>query len=458
MKRKKLRKKVLFYLQYFPFTWNAAATAVALWLCFKLLKKAAPAPGEEGVDSFMPFIVLMGKTALWFIVSLIGFGLLGTLACWLYFLYVKRKNITLQIKFDADKKDKGLWLEAFLGKVRRPILGFVKGRLFYDDLKMTDKFLLASNKRSKGNFWREGIHGRNRLYLPDVKEYEITGGFVFFEDMLQLLSLPVRQTLKGHFYQAPDRVVINEKEARPLKTDDTETRIEQLRKVQGEYLNYKDFESGDDVRRIVWKVYAKNRELMVRIPEIFDPYASHVHFFASFYAKITAAKADGGFVSEMLNYYKRRVWSVYESLAGQEFEVKYIPDQELHIGEQINMEAYARRTIANSTWQADLELSQYFQPKYGSVLCISSLNDPDDLSRLLESCGAETVVYYAKLSQTFRNFLPWTWLKRIFLLSPDDRLKRLRSQWPFSFLRRQILQQEKKIENILANSHAVTVE
>jgi len=40
-------------------------------------------------------------------------------------------------------------MNAVLEGVRRPVLGFVKGRLFYDDHNLTDKFTLLSNKRKE---------------------------------------------------------------------------------------------------------------------------------------------------------------------------------------------------------------------------------------------------------------------------------------------------------------------
>ena len=37
-------------------------------------------------------------------------------------------------------------------------------------------------------------------------------------------------------------------EAFPRKTEDTATRIEEIKKVEGEHINYKNFESNDDVQ------------------------------------------------------------------------------------------------------------------------------------------------------------------------------------------------------------------
>lgn len=453
MKRSNLIKRARYYLQYFPFSLNAFILAIALWICFQVIKPDEAAKGEE-LSSFAPLIMLMGKTALWFIVALIGFSVLTTFLCWLYFIWQQsRHDYRLEFTFKPSGSDNGLWLETLLKKARRPFLGFIKGRLYYDGYQMTDKFMLASNKSQPNKFWRAGITGKSKLELPDIKEYAIQGGFIYFEDMLQLFSIPVRQKIKGHFYQAPEQVTLQEKESVPRKTDTTDIRIDQLRKVQVEYLNYKDFENGDDVRRVVWKVYAKNRELVVRIPEIFDPYASHIYFYASFHSGFRQTGND--FSAEMLNYYKNRIWSVYETLTQKGFEVKFIPDQVLAITEQNNIKEYVQRVISNSFWHQDKELTDYFEPRYGSVLCISSFSAIQEVKDMLESCSPDTVVYYVKLSDTFHTFLPWTWLKRIFILSPDNRLKRIRSRWLLTGLRMQLLKREKEIEQALQKSDVI---
>lgn len=453
MKWNNLWSRFRYLLQYFPFTINAVVLSLAFWACMRILKPAEAA-AKGNFSSFRPLILLIGRTALWFVAGLVAFSVLSALVCWLHYLILQRKRgYDMDMSFRPPAKGKGLWLEAWLYKARRPFLGFIKGRLLYDGRHMTDKFILASNRRRPQQFWRDAVAGKSLLELNDIKEYAISGGFIYFEDMLQLFSLPVRQRVKGHFYQAPETVAQDMREALPRKTEQTDTRIEQLRRVEGEYLNYKDFESGDDVRRIVWKVYAKSRELVVRVPEIFDPYASHVYFYASFHAGIRAG-GQNPFVAEMLNHYKNRVWTAYQVLTTREWQVKYIPDQPLNIPGQSDVTATVQRSISSSSWQQDRALQDYFEPRYGAVLCISSFNDPQEVARMLELCSADTVIYYVKLSRTFRDFMAWSWLKRIFLLSPDDRLKRIRSRWILSPLRFQLQKREKAIEAALRNSEA----
>ena len=452
-------KKLRYYLQYFPFTINTVLCVAAGLIAYKLLYKPAP-KNIETPSPFLPFILLMAKLAFWFILGLIALSVLSTIGSWLYYLWLKKKKGTaLNLQFTTETK-KGkqpkLYLNAMLEHVRRPLLGFIKGRLFYDNYEMTDQFSLLSDKRKEKSIWRAGISGKNKLQLPDVKEYELKGGFIFFQDMLHLFSLAASQPVAGQFYQPPVLKQEEDNAVFPKKTESMDVRIEQLRRVEGEHLNYKDFESGDDVRRIVWKVYAKNRELVVRIPELYEPYASHLYFYASFFADVKAQWLSEGYLKEMLNYYKNYVWTVYDTLSKKEWEMRFIPDQQFKVAEQATINEKNARIISNSSWQKDVPLSDYFNPKKGAVLCVSSFTDPDDLRNMLERCDASTVVYFIKCSQVFKHLAAWSLVKKLIFLPPGDRLNKLRTRWTFSPMRLQIQKREKELEEILKRSSVVS--
>lgn len=457
MKKNQLSKLIRYYAQYFPFTINTFLCGVAAYIGYRILYQ--PLDKDE-VAPFRPFIILMGKVVFWFILGLIVLSVLSTIGTWLYYIWLKKsKQYKLQVSFTTEtvngKKNK-LFLNALIEGVRRPILGFVKGRLFYDDKEMTEKFSLLSNKRKEKSIWRAAITGRSRMELPDIKEYELKGSFIFFEDMLHLCSFAVSQPIGGHFYQPPVLEADDDKDVFPKKTESMDVRVDQLRRVEGEYLNYKDFESGDDVRRIVWKVYAKNRELVVRVPEMYEPYASHLYFYASFGNALKKQWMGDGYQKEMLNYYKNNVWTVYDTLAKKEWALRYIPDQDFNIPEQLSDDEKAARIISNSTWNGGKPLQQYFNPRTGTVLCISSLTDTEELQNLLDNCDGSTVVYFVKLSGVFRQFAAWTWFKRLIFLPPKDRLNRLRATWGFSPTRMQVLKKEKEIEAMLNKSSVNT--
>jgi hypothetical protein len=454
MNTKQLKWWARYYWQYFPFTFNTVLCAVAAWLSFRLLYKP-PVKGEYA-SPFIPFVILMGKLAFWFVVALVLVSMFSTLAAYFYYTWLKASGENdLDVAFETETGKSGkrrLYLTASLHGAFRPILGFVKGRLYYDDNVMTETFALLTNKRLPRSFRRTAIAGKSRLYLPDIKEYELKGGFVYFQDMLHIFSLAVSQPISGHFYQPPVLSKGPDHEVSPKKTENLDVRIDQLRRVDGEYLNYKDFESGDDVRRIVWKVYAKNRDLVVRVPELFEPYASHLYMYASFYSG--GIKGTGNaYAAEMLNYYKNCVWTIYDTLSKKEWEVKFVPDQAITIPEQLAEQERVAKVLTGSIWHRDRTLNTYFNPKTGAVLCISSFTDPAQLSELLENCDATTVIYFVKLSGIMRSLAPLTWLSRLILQPPADRLSRLRSSWAISPFRFQVQKRERVIEAALSASN-----
>jgi hypothetical protein len=454
MSLKQLKWRLRYAAQYIPFTINTLICILAAYIAYRLLYGYVP---KDEISPFRPFIILMGKIVFWFAIAVVGLSIISTFASWLYYLWLrKRKGNVLQVSFTTEVKKNGkkrMYMDALLEGVQRPVLGFVKGRLFYDDHNLTPKFSLLSNQRKPNSILRTGIKGRSRMSLPDIKEYQLKGGFIYFEDMLHLFSLAAKQPVGGQFYQPPVLADEDERDVYPRKTETMDVRIEQLRRVEGELHNYKDFEAGDDVRRIVWKMYAKNRNLVVRVPEMFEPYASHLYFYASFYAPVKAQWLSDSYFKEMLNYYKNYVWTVYDTLSKKEWEMRYMPDQSFNTPENLSEGERSARIISNSNWHTDKSLQQYFNPKTGAVLCVSSLTDPEELRNMLEQCDASIVVYYVKVSRVFRHFVAWNWLKRLVLLPPKDRLNRLRSSWTFSPIRLQMQKREKEIEAILDSSN-----
>lgn len=457
MNLKQLKRRLQAAWQYFPLTPNALLCGAAAWLGWRLLYQ--PVPKGEIPSSFTPFVILLGKLIFWFALAIVLLSLISTLAAYAYYLWIQHKHQTLlQLEFELEQrpnKKNRLYLIATLPGALRPLLGFIKGRLWYDDYMLTDSFALLTKKQKVNLSSGAAASGKNRLYLPDIREYEIKGGFIYFQDMLHIFSLAAAQPLTGHFYQPPTLTGAYHNEVNPKKTETLDVRIDQLRRVEGEYLNYKDFENGDDIRRIVWKVYAKNRELIVRVPELYEPYASHLHLHASFYAAVKTAWLSDDYLSEMLNYYKNCVWTIYDTISAKDWEVRYIPDQLIQLPEQLSNQEQVARTITNSNWHTDKNLLQYFNPRTGAVLIISSFTDPAELSELLNRCDNTTVIYFIRTSRIFRSLAPLHWLASIIIRPATDRLSRLRSRWLLAPLRPQVLKREKELKEILRKSTVI---
>jgi len=448
-------RRLLFAAQRSPFTINTVLWVAALWAAWRVIRRNGPvatATQDEAGTGLRAFIHLMASLAFWFFVVLVVLSALSAVAAWLYYRWQRAAGgARLDVSFatPGPRETGKLALRANVSGALRPLLGWVRGRLFYDDLRLTPHFSLLSGGMNSG------VRGESPLLLPDVKEYTLRGSFLFFEDMLRVLSLPVREDLAGHFYQPPTAVLPPEADVAPRKTESLDVRIDQMRRVEGDPLAYKDFEPGDDVRRIVWKVYARNRELVVRMPERFEPYASHLYLYASFHAGLPGALPDGNYAREMLNYYKARVWTVYETLEEKEFQMRYIPDQQLTLPETADAREQALRAVSNSAWQRERPLADYFNPRAGAVLIVSSFTDVDDLREALGSAAPGAVVYFVKLSAAFRHpTRALGWALRLVLRPPADRLGRLRSRWPFSPLRRRLRTQEAALETVLAERAA----
>lgn len=457
MKWKNYFQKAFYYAQHIPITRNACVLMIALWICFRILHQERNL--KDAPSAFEPFLVLMGKTALWFFLAIILFSLLSALFSWLYYLIIrKKKNIHIRFQFSTRRNISGIDVTAFLKYARRPMLGTIRIRLVYDGYRLTPLFPLSDNQRKSKQFWREGIAGSQTLQLPDIKEYNLKSSILFFEDMLHLFTFPAFQKQQGHFFQAPRKQPVAEKEALPRQTSNADIRINESRPIPGDFLNYKNFESGDDIRRIVWKVYAKNRELVVRIPEQRDNYASHIYFYASFHTHFSPLQRENIFAYELLNHFKNRVWSAFELLLRKGLPLKYVPDQMLQTNENLPIEGAVQRAISNSRWQSDRDIRDYFPLRYGAVICISSFNSPEEVADLLEACGKDTIVYYVRLSRAFHHLAALSWLQRIFLKEPADRLKRIRGRWLFSPLRLQLKKKEKEIIQIIAKSNVMVGE
>jgi hypothetical protein len=136
--------------------------------------------------------------------------------------------------------------------------------------------------------------------------------------------------------------------------------------------------------------------------------------------------------------------------------MRFIPDQTFNTPEQLTEEEKTARIISNSSWHKDTGLQQYFNPKSGTVLCISSLADPQELRNVLERCDASTVVYFVKLSGILSSYVGLNLIKRLIFLPPNDRLAKLRSRWIFSPIRIQLHKREKEIEEILKRGNVVS--
>lgn len=446
-----LRKKLAYYFTLSPFRFN--------FFLFGLLAWGAGWYIKHNYFISETFFAILLKFFLWFIIWFSAFvfvvALLSTLTCWLAYLIVRsnsRDKLSVTVGESIHAEAGEVPVTAELPRALRPLLGYVRARIVFSDLTLSGDIVLDSNKKQGNSFWRSGIKGTRRIWLRDRRDYLLSKGIISFQDMFRMFSFSYIEDLDKRMYTTPPQQQLSEIAVQPQRTEQEEVRIETLKKVEGEFLNYKNFESSDDVRRIVWKIYARNHELVVRVPEIMDPYASHINFFPSFYNGLGRSNTDK-YNIEMLNLYKDRIRNIYESIHGQGAEVRYMPDQE--IMKEFNVDESERiiYQVSTSKWQSDRDLRSYFNTTQSSVVCISSLVPADDVREMVEGKGSRPTVIWIKTSGALESMFPFS-ISRLFVSLPPNPINKLKRHWKLSGYRKNVLKNERALQQVL-DEHSV---
>ncbi len=430
---------------YLPFTWYFVVFATCCIAGFFWIKTFRKLPDTAYADIFP----LLLNIAFWFLVTFLSISLLSVVISFFYFIINKRNGLTqfnLQTKLSAENEaSEKQEIEVHLHPVLKPFLGFVKLRLQYDETHVSQKFSLVEGSSKK--LISTTIEGTYHWQLPVIKEYRIEKAIIYFEDFFQFFSLAIPLSAGSRFFTGPTNSITKKIKTFPRKTEDTNTRIEEIKRVEGEHINYKNFEGNDDVRRIVWKIYARNKELVVRIPEVLDPYASHVYLYASFFSFFGS---DLGEVIEtpFLNYYKTFIWSVYRQLIGQGFEVRYISDQSMNTPGS-DAQQTVRYNVSVSGWQTGKELRNYVNHKDAAMVIVSSLSDAGQVKQLAEQWGNEISFVFVKLTDSLGNQHFGDWLQWLFIQNERDAIADYKRKWNFTFLRSKIIENEKRLAAIL---------
>ncbi len=421
---------------------------VALFLAYRWIKKnnALPETAETAI------INLFVTITCWFTVGILVISFLTAFIPWSFFLINKRNDrsgLKINTATSHDISSKQI-VEITISGIIRPLFGYIRLRLIYDEGYISSKFSLIASKLNE-HFFSTQIHGTYHWPVKNIKEYDVKSAVIYFEDFFQFFSFTSSLDAKNNFYTYPLKASIERISAQPKKTEDTSIRIDEIRKVEGELLSYKNFEDNDDVRRIVWKIYAKNKDLVVRIPEVNDPYASHIYFYASFYNALSN-DIYTEFNTVFLDNFKTIVWNLYEQLYRHNELTHYISDQQTKTFYADDVIQKVKYIISTSSWQRENDLINYFNNQVGSVLCISSLSNAKQVEDIVSKSGKSLTIIMVELSKNFSNNKVTDWLHWIFVNASKKSSDKLQIAFNFSPLRKKISDNEKIIRKLLVNS------
>lgn len=435
------------FVFYIPFTFYFILFGLGTFLLWKYIQASAALPG----NSFSEILLLLLKVILFCILLLLSFSLITVLISCIFILIVKKRG-KLQIHFTMSSTNDQLisrpMIQLDIHPVLKPAFGFLKFRVRYNERMYSVKFLPV--EKNAFSFFSKKYAALFYWDLPEIKTYQVQQAWIYFEDFFQFFSLAISLPANNQFYNPPPSREIPPMTVVPRKTDEENQRVDEIRKMEGEYLNYKHFEGHDDVRRIAWPVYARSRELVVRIPETLDTYASEVYVYASFYNGFNTENIPAVQIL-FLNYYKTFLWNICHDIQLKGFKMNFISEeQEQPSTEQ--EEKDTREKIATHEWQHEQTPQTLIQLNKAAAVVISSLCPVDEIRELMYQRNEATVFILIKLSGAIEragilHFLSW-----LFVQQEKNDAEKYRAGWQLSTTRFAILENEKKLVTLLKES------
>ncbi len=449
-KLKNALDRMRYYGQFFPLSPRAFWIGLGLILFYHSLWPRVPAMEQRTPDQQL--LWLMIRMAAGFALALALVSLISTLITWSYYLrHIRKGNPIWSIHPGEDSQNPSS-LQLILHRQCRPLLGSLRARWNYDCFQLSPWFtvvgLQAPNPGKK--------NGRIRLATvpplewPDIREYHLHSAILQIQDMFRILSLPLKLDFRQSYIPPPPHWSSSIHPPAPRLQEESEQRIPWIRKSRGDYIQHKDFEAGDDIRRIAWKWYARNRELLVRIPEIQEPYASELFIYASFYVDPGSLLLPEDYRLEMLNFYKSQIWAIVQGIQKNHPATHFVSDQAMdaHGGPQDRPMAWTQ--IAQARWQGETPPSEIPDlKKNASLVLVSSLTRPEDMEDLIERLDRSQELILIPLSHSFPRARPWTRWKSLIFRPPSDRWSRLNARWWYSPWRRRLKKREKQWAQLL---------
>ncbi len=277
---------------------------------------------KSSKDELTRIMLSLNLLTLIFCLLLLVISLITCVVPYLIFLFKKRilekdpneKRDIIKIFFDNVCYSAGFVpVTIRIEKLRLPAMGHIRVCLIFKTVGASEDIYLNKEHRTKGRKVHTVIEGSRRIWLNNTNDHAIACSFIYFEDMFHVFSLPYREQESMGIFTIPQRRERGAVEAMPKHTESPVVKILDNRTVPAELLNYKRFEAGDNPRRIIWSVYARSRELMVRLPDVVNPYVSHITLIPIMQDHLNADQARP-LRTLLLDHYKEQIRSILDAL------------------------------------------------------------------------------------------------------------------------------------------------
>lgn len=366
-------------------------------------------------------------------------------------------NITLYIiniwRLNAVKKDAIILIldthnrpSLLVQKLLTPLLGTLQGILnttSQPDLKVVFTKYYSKKISTKGAVTSEP------LFLPHYLPYQLTKLQLFQFDYFRMLALPIRLSVNKTIINYPEAEPINTVSIKPLKKSIQEDQEKTPIKREGDLFQYKNFESSDDVRRIVWKLYAKNEELIIRTQEHEFEYAHDLLMSLNYSMKNASSET----LQVAMDYYKKTSYSIFDAYA-KKYPLLFVDHTK---GQTIPAEReIIQNYIIALNWN-HTHKDRYFDTK-DSIHVIHSGMEWDDILTTIKKVNKNAVIYFIPLSNAYHSSVLKNTIRNLFLLpNSSSLLETQKIKFSKSATFKSWIKCEQNIKEILTNTKAKVI-
>lgn len=425
-----LNRRYHYFALFWPLRWPFIFALSGSWFIYFLIRSSQIITSYSG-----EVLMLAGK--IFFAFFLIMPLFLGVMLLGFYFIFKLRKS-NPEIKWNSNCLE--------VTNLIQPFLGFVRIHLLKNETVCSESILLLPSSESN-LFFFSGTMVSPPLTQSDIIRAEIMDGLVIhFEDPFRFFSFSIRRSLHLERLRLPDA----DAEATSWMTIKHPDREEQHTDTQqprpGDWFRLKSFESGDDVRRIVWHLYARHKALMVRQQDQHQPYGDTLRVFVSFQVT-TALPLDSTLLLFFETYYKQRLYALIGGLLQEGLLVDWRTNT-LSWEKAITADSLAV-LLANASFHSENNPRELTSSDSPSIVFISSIDDITHITSYSTLWPNAIVVFIdvknALKPPTWFMRFKQLWVKPSYLTNTE-----MQFAWWRHPAKRQIEQHTESVKSILA--------
>ena len=424
-----LNRHYSYYALFWPFRWPLFFAISGAWGINYFIRAEQLVPSYSG-----EVLMLAGKILFVFLLCI---PLLVGLMLLLTYLMFKFKKTKPNVSWNNNRLE--------VTHLIQPFLGFVRIHLLKQDNVYSESILLLPSNQS-GIFFFTGTMVSSPLTLSEIIRTEVIDGLVIhFEDPFRFFSFSLRCAVNIERTRLPDAEA-ERSNWMTLKHPDREEQHTQSQQPRpGDWFHLKSFEPGDDVRRIVWNLYARHKELMVRQQDKQQPYGDTLRVFVSFHV-LSAIQLDSTLMLFFETYYKQRIYALMGGLLQEGLLIDWRSEGTAWIkGVSSETLAIALSKSAMHCNSVSTELTESESP---SIVFISSIDDLDVVTNYTRQ-WPNAIFIDVDLQ---RAIAPPSWpmrVSRLWLKPPNANQHQIQLTWWRHPLKGQLNQHSELLKSVL---------